>query len=153
MAEHESATITWTDVVSHLTVARSYWLNTVNADFSPHAAPVWGIAYEDDFYFYTSRETIKARNLARDPRVIVHLESAENVLIVHGRAKDCGEPRSSPDVVASLDAKYDDPGDAEYLPSNNEAFDVLFRIAPSKALTWVLNDYDASQRRWREGFS
>jgi hypothetical protein len=41
------------------------------------------------------------RNLAADPRVIVHLESGEDVLIVRGVVEDLGAPAMVPSVVAT----------------------------------------------------
>jgi hypothetical protein len=97
---------------------------------------------------YTERHTAKARALALDPRVVVHLESAEDVLIVHGRADDLGAPSAHPAVIAALDAKYSDPADQVYLPSADEAFDVLYAIRPQRARAWKLTDWDGSQARW-----
>lgn len=59
---------------------------------SPHAAPVWGVVTDDVLYLYTERRTLKSRNLAADPRVVVHLEDAEDVVIVRGTAEDLGTP-------------------------------------------------------------
>ena len=39
----------------------------------------------DTLYLYTERRTVKARNLAADPRLVVHLESAQHVLIEEDR--------------------------------------------------------------------
>ena len=38
----------------------------------PHAAPVWGVVINHVLYLYSERRTVKARNLAADPRVVVH---------------------------------------------------------------------------------
>lgn len=71
-----------------LETARSYWLCTTTPDGAPHAAPVWGVVINRVLYLYSERRTIKARNLAADPRVVVHLESADDVVIVRGTAED-----------------------------------------------------------------
>jgi PPOX class probable F420-dependent enzyme len=44
-------------------------LSTVRADGRPHLAPVWFVLDGDDLVFNTGKETVKGRNLARDPRV------------------------------------------------------------------------------------
>jgi hypothetical protein len=103
---------------------------------------------DDQFYIYSERHTAKARHLAKDPRVVVHLESAEQVVIVHGRMIDMGRPLDVPEVVIALGVKYNAPDDEPYLPSNDDAFDVLYLLQPERALLWKLSDYDASQRRW-----
>jgi hypothetical protein len=99
-------------------------------------------------YLYSERSTVKARNLAADPRVVVHLESGEDVLIVRGSAEDVGAPSAVPAVVAALTAKYARPQDQPYLPAADPDFDVVYAIRPQSAMAWRLDDY-AAQRRWR----
>lgn len=43
-------------------------LATVRADGAPHIAPIWFVLDGDDLVFNTGRDTVKGRNLARDPR-------------------------------------------------------------------------------------
>jgi general stress protein 26 len=141
--------LTWHDVAARLAPARSYWLVTASAEGVPHAAPVWGVVVSGDLYVYSERGTVKARNLGANPHAVVHLENAEDVVIVHGTAEDLGHPGSRNDVLEALAAKYADPEDAAYLPSEDPDFDVLYVVRPERAMTWRLADYDASQRRWR----
>jgi PPOX class probable F420-dependent enzyme len=138
----------WAEVAGRLAPARTYWLGTTTPSGAPHAAPVWGAVTGGTLYLYSERRTVKARNLAADPRVVVHLESGEDVLIVRGVAEDRGPPAANPDVVAALSAKYTRPEDQPYLPSADPDFDVVYAIRPASAMAWRLDDYDASQRRW-----
>ena len=43
-------------------------LSTVRADGAPHIAPIWFVLDGDDLVFNTGKDTVKGRNLARDPR-------------------------------------------------------------------------------------
>ncbi len=100
-------------------------------------------------YLYSERGTVKARNIAADPRVVVHLESGDDVVIVRGIAEDLGAPARVPPVLAALAAKYTRPEDRQYLPDADPDFDVVYAIRPRSAMMWRLADYEASQRRWR----
>jgi hypothetical protein len=140
--------MTWTEVAERLSAARSYWLGSTTASGAPHAAPVWGVVTGETLYLYSERSTVKARNLAADPRVVIHLESAEDVLIVRGVAEDLGTPDMLPSVVAALAAKYTRPQDQQYLPDHDPDFDVVYALRPQSAMAWRLDDYAASQRRW-----
>ena len=111
--------------------------------------PVWGAVLRDDFYLFSERRTAKARHVAANRQVVVHLESAENVLIVNGDLEDLGLPQRYADVLDALEAKYCAPEDARYLPSADPDFDVLWRMRPRRAMSWRLDDYDSSQARWR----
>src|SRR6516165_2285904 len=140
--------MTWTEVAGRLAAARTYWLGSTTASGAPHAAPVWGVVTGSTLYLYSERSTVKARNLAADPRVVVHLESGDDVVIVRGTAEDAGTPAQVPDVVRALSAKYTAEGDRQYLPEADPDFDVVYAIRPQSAMMWRLADYEASQRRW-----
>jgi hypothetical protein len=140
--------LSWPEVAARLAAARDYWLGTTTPSGAPHAAPVWGVVTDQVLYLYSERRTVKARNLAADPRVVVHLESGEDVLIVRGTATDLGTPAQVPGVVAALSVKYAGEDDRRYLPDADPDFDVVYAIRPQSALTWRLADYEASQRRW-----
>jgi PPOX class probable F420-dependent enzyme len=141
-------TLSWPEVAARLAAARTYWLSTTTPSGAPHAAPVWGVVTGQVLYLYSERRTVKARNLAADPRVVVHLESGEDVVIVRGTAKDLGTPAQVPDVVAALSAKYTGQHDRQYLPDSDPDFDVVYAVSPQSAMMWRLADYEASQRRW-----
>jgi pyridoxamine 5'-phosphate oxidase-like protein len=143
-----AAAMTWDEVAARLAAARTYWLGTVTPGGAPHAAPVWGAVHDGTLYLYTERRTAKARNLAASPRAVIHLESGEDVLIVHGTMTDAGPPAAVPHLVAALSAKYTRPGDRPFLPENDPDFDVVYALAPRTALAWRLDDWDGSQRRW-----
>jgi PPOX class probable F420-dependent enzyme len=142
--------VSWPEVAACLAAARNYWLCTTLPSGAPHAAPVWGVVAgpAHTLYLYSERRTVKARNLAADPRVVVHLESGENVVIVRGVAEDRGTPAQVPDVVAALSAKYTGQDDQQYLPAADPDFDVVYAIRPRSAMVWSLADYEGSQRRW-----
>ncbi len=147
MAQPEEA-LSWESVADRLRPARNYWLATTGADGAPHTVPVWGAVVGHDLYTYGERNTVRARNLARDPRAAVHLESAEDVVIVHGRLEDLGRPQDAGPVLRAFAAKYHEPGDSKYLPSTDPSFDALYRLHPARAQLWSLVDYAGSQRRW-----
>ena len=145
----------WEDVVARLRDPRNFWLVTVNADGSPQAAPVWGTVHRGTFYCFSTPSSLKAKNLVRDDRVVVHLEDGDRVVIVHGRLLDEGAPTASPGVVAAYATKYGAPEDQAYLPhvvpdpGADYVVDALYRLDPDRAIMWTLADFDASQRRWR----
>jgi Pyridoxamine 5'-phosphate oxidase len=142
-----SNSVEWADVLARLAPVRNYWLSTVGRDGGPHAVPVWGAALDGTLYLYSARTTVKARNLAADPRAVIHLESGDDVTIVHGTLHDVGQPGDVPAVVRALAGKYTRPEDVGYLPSSNPHLDVVYALRPRLALMWRLDDM-ASYRRW-----
>ena len=138
----------WTEVAEMLAPWRNYWISTTGTDGGPHAAPVWGVVVDETLYFYTEEGTVKARNLAADSRVVVHSESGDDVLIVRGTAELLGRPRDYPAVVDAFAAKYTLPRDLEYLPADMDVINEFYAVRPSSALTWELDDFEESKRRW-----
>jgi len=78
MGKAKKGTMKWADVCRQLEASRNYWICTTRADGRPHAMPVWGFWFDDAVVFGTGRETMKARNIARSPSVVVHLESGDD---------------------------------------------------------------------------
>src|SRR3712207_1662955 len=80
--------------------ARNYWVATVRPDGRPHATPVWGLWVDGAFYFGVAPATRKARNLLKNPNVVVHLEGGEDMVIVEGVAEVVRDP--DPGLVERL---------------------------------------------------
>jgi hypothetical protein len=140
--------LTWAAVVRRLAATRSVWLSTTTPGGAPHAAPVWIAVTDDVAHVFSYRGTRKARNLAADARVLLHLPDPEDVLIVEGRLRDLGRPEDAPDVVAAFAEKYPAADDQAYLPGVDPSVDVLYALEPDRALAWRLADFEESQQRW-----
>src|SRR5204862_2777617 len=79
---------------AQLGAAHDYWVASVRPDGRPHAVPVWGVWLDGTLYFGGGKQTRKARNLDRNPDVVVHTGSASDVAIIEGRVRevtDAGE--------------------------------------------------------------
>lgn len=128
----------WEWAVERVEQARNYWICSTRADGSPHAAPVWGVWDGEGVVFGTSPDSAKGRNLARDPRVTVHLESGDEVVILEGEVERIafGE-----DVLDRYEAKYDIRLEA---PGG-------FRLRPAVAYAWVESDFPRSATRYTPG--
>ena len=105
---HSRGMISWDHVEGRMAEARNYWVATVRPDGRPHATPVWGLWVDGAFHFGVAPGTRKARNLARNPDVAVHLESGEDVVILEGAAEVVSDPdpRLVERIFASSVAKY-----------------------------------------------
>lgn len=77
----------WSHITERMSGALHYWVCTVGAGGQPHATPVDGLWLDDRLYFGGSPQTRRNRNLTQNPAVCIHLESADDVLILHGEAR------------------------------------------------------------------
>lgn len=56
---------------------RTGTLATVRADGRPHAVPVWFVLDGDDVLFNTGENTVKGRNMRREPRAALCVQDEE----------------------------------------------------------------------------
>jgi PPOX class probable F420-dependent enzyme len=98
--------LAWEDAARRLEQARNYWLCTTTADGRPHARPVWAVWLADRLCFSTDVSSVKGRNIARDPRVTVHLESGDDVVIVDGVVEPIPPALAEP-LAEAYKNKYD----------------------------------------------
>jgi hypothetical protein len=137
----------WGPAREQLAGARTYWVGTTRPDRRPHAMPVWGVWLDDAFHFATDRASRKARNLAANPAVVVHLESGDDVVLLEGRARPVTDPARLAAFDAAYQAKYgvrmaDVPGDVS-----------VWVVTPRVAFGWHERDFPGTATRWRFGGS
>ncbi len=130
--------IPWSWFVERVSAARNYWIVTTRADGSPHVSPVWGLWHDAAFHFFTDDESLKARNIRRDPRAVVHIESGDEVSIMEGTLQPIA---ATPPIVSAYERKYGiSLGDE---PSG------LYRLELVKALAWHESNFPKTATRWR----
>ena len=128
----------WSWAAEQLVTTRNYWICTVRADGSPHAMPVWGVAVDETVVFGTSPGSRKARNLRRDPRVVVHVDSADDCVIVEGEVE---EVAVEPPVAAAYKEKYD-------LDVGGDDSGLFFRVRRRVVWAWREHDYPQTATRF-----
>ncbi|WP_228430472.1 pyridoxamine 5'-phosphate oxidase family protein [Baekduia soli] len=136
--------ITWEQVQERLRGARTYWLATTRADGRPHAMPLWGVWLDGGLWFGTGLESVKGRNLLRDPRAVVHTESGDDVVILEGTAV-----RAEDDAAyTAYAAKYDMEASAAAFAALPQV-GALFRFTPEIAHTWLEVSFETSRATFR----
>ena len=142
--------ITWDEIAQRFSDAQNWWVAS-SGESGPHAVPVWGVVVDAALHFYGEDTTARSRNLAADPRLVLHLESGSDVLILHGTATRQDAAGASPAVSAAYAAKYTDPTDVEYLPDAPGMEGArLWTVTPTRAIAWRLGSSDEwDNRRWK----
>lgn len=140
--------VPWGRFVQMLTLARNYWIGSVRADGRPHCAPVWGVWLDGALYFSTPPHSQKGRNLARNPEVVVHLESADEVTMFEGVASIEDDPVRVKLVDQAFAAKYVvvPSGDPYHLDMDQGC--QVYRVLPRIAHSWVDIAGGESKSRW-----
>jgi pyridoxine/pyridoxamine 5'-phosphate oxidase len=140
VAEGEAGMLEWSWAEERLERSRNYWVSTTNPDGRPSVAPVWGLWLDGAVVFGTNARSRKGRNLERDPRAVVHLESGDEVVILHGEVKHFAPDERTADAY---EAKY------AWRPETKElAGPGWYRLRPRRALAWIEQDYPETATRF-----
>jgi hypothetical protein len=123
-----SAELPWTWATERLTRARNYWIATTRSDGRPHSRPVWGVWFDNAFYFSTG--SLAASNLVTRPAITVHLESGSEVVIIEGVAERVNDTALVEQVVSQYNQKYNWNLD----PQN--VTDPFYAVQPQVAFGW-----------------
>jgi hypothetical protein len=127
-----------------LSKSRNYWICTARPDGRPHSIPVWGFWIDGAVYFGTARSSRKARNLANNAAVSIHLDSGDDVVILEGNAVevDLTDKPTFKKLDAASRAKYKMP-----LMVMPEA--VVYAVRPRVVLAWTEKDFPNNATRWQ----
>lgn len=147
--EDSGSILPWSWAEQQLKDASNYWFSTTRPNGQPHAVPAWAVLVDGDLYFEGSPATIRARNIAANPALTIHLESGSTVVIVEGVAREAGGP--PPELAAKLvqefERKYGGT-DWDYHPALDQwAEGGLWAMRPRKVIGW--SQFPTTVTRWR----
>ncbi|MGH3147158.1 MAG: PPOX class F420-dependent oxidoreductase [Rubrobacter sp.] len=118
--------------------ARTASLATVRADGRPHVAPIWFDFDDETLVFTTGEDTVKGRNLARDPRVSLCVDDEDppfHFVLLEGTAELVSD---DPDLLywaTRIGGRYMGADRAdEYGRRNAVEGEMLVRVKPRKVL-------------------
>ena len=142
----EDGLLDWSRLNNAMQSARNYWIITVRPDDLPHATPVWGLWIDEVFYFSCGKKSRKARNIAANPNIVVHLESGDDVVILEGELELVTDDGMFPCLSKEYKNKYDfDPfGEAGAQPG-----EPFYFLRVKKAYAWREKDFPKSATRWK----
>jgi len=132
----------WSYVGERMASSRNYWVGTTRPNGRPHVAPVWGVWLDEAFYFSSDPASVKGRNLAANPELVVHLESGDEVVILEGIAEAVTDQAILARFVDAYDAKY------QYRPDISNPAYGFYRLRPRVVFAWRERDFPQSATRW-----
>lgn len=133
----------WPEVEAKLIASRNYWVCSTRADGRPHVAPVWGLWLDSALLFSSDPDSVKGRNLSRQPEVVIHLESGDDAVILEGRIERFAD--TSPEYNGFVEA-YEVKYGIRLEPDPSFAY---FKLRPRTALSWLESDFPRTATRWR----
>jgi len=133
------------------------WLATINSNGSPHVTGVGALWFDEAFWFETGEQTLKGKNLARDPRCTLSLATHEFDLVLESLAETITDPATVATMAEQWNAqgwpaRVDESGvalTADYsAPSAGPPPWTIYRIAARKA-TALATVGAGGATRWR----
>ena len=136
----------WDETARRFSSPRNYWVATASTSGRPHAMPVWGVWLDDRFWFSTSPDSRKARNLRENPRVAVHLEDGNVVIVIEGRAREVRDTTQLLAFLAGYNPKY------AWDFTLDQVSHGVFAVSLEQAFAWLGGEGEAfggTATRWR----
>jgi general stress protein 26 len=142
IASSEQGVLPWSWAEERLAASRNYWIVTADDGGRPHAMPVWGLWLEGAVWFSSDRDSRKARNIARRPGIVVHLESGDQAVIVEGRAEEVGDRSALEPFARAYKDKYGFRFDLDH------PVGLVYRVRPGAVFGWRERDFPLTATRW-----
>ncbi|HEU5238274.1 MAG TPA: pyridoxamine 5'-phosphate oxidase family protein [Pyrinomonadaceae bacterium] len=142
--------LSWAWAKQRLEEGRTYFIATADSTGKPHLMPVWGVWFNDTFFFSTGNRSRKARNLAHNAYCSIATEidfkkrprkknQIKDSLILQGMAELTDDLRTRKKFSTTYQDKYgwDMEGFSE----------PIYRVRP-KVVFGLTNEFTLTATRW-----
>jgi hypothetical protein len=119
----------WAWALQRLNKSHNYWIATSRSDGNPHLMIVWGIWFEQAFWFSTGPRTRKAKNISANSRCVIATENAAEAVILEGAAEEIADRTIWKRFAEPYDRKYG----GNILPLLESSGGCIFRVSPRVA--------------------
>src|SRR5258707_139983 len=116
----------WSWALERLENSHNYWIATSLRDGRPHLMLVWGIWWQDSFWFSTGPRTRKAKNIAAQAHCVIGTEKADEAVILEGIAQEIKDRKQWKQVADLYDRKYG----GSVLPLLESSGGSVYRVNP-----------------------
>jgi len=146
-SEDTKALKPWSWALERLEKSHNYWIATSRPDSRPHLMLVWGVWWQDTFWFSTGPRTRKAKNLAGQRHCVIGTEKADEAVILEGIVEEIKDRSVWKELAQVYNSKYG--GDVEPLLMASEG--CVFRVQPLVAFAQDehAENFADAMTRWR----
>jgi hypothetical protein len=131
----------WKWAADRLKRSRQYWIATTRPDGTPHLMIIWGLWFDDSFWFSTGAKSRKARNLAANPKCVIGTDDAAEAVILEGTVEVIDIKHASFEKFAkAYEKKYD--------WDVREMAQEVYRFRPSIGFGLFEKKFEQTATRW-----
>jgi hypothetical protein len=137
----------WSWALERLEKSHNYWIATTRPGGRPHLMLVWGVWWENAFWFSTGPNTRKAKNMAAHAYCSIGTEQADEAVILEGVPQEVTDRAIWKRLAAIYNKKYG--GDVE--PMLMTSGGNVYRVDPQTAFGQDEHaaNFAESVTRWR----
>jgi len=137
----------WSWALERLEKSHNYWIATARPDGRSHLMVVWGVWWENAFWFSTGPNTRKAKNMAAHRFCAIGTERADEAVILEGVPEEITDRSVWKRLAAVYNAKYG--GDVEPLLMSSDGN--VYRVEPRTVFGQDehAENFAGSATRWR----
>jgi F420H(2)-dependent biliverdin reductase len=117
------------EMIARLETQQNIWFCSVRPGGRPHLAPIWFVWHNSKLFISTEPDSVKSRNVQRNPNVVLALEDGAHPVICEGKAQLLEQPLSE-DLLAAFFKKY------EWDLNDEAKYSQVIEVIPGKWLSW-----------------
>jgi Pyridoxamine 5'-phosphate oxidase len=131
----------WKWATSRLKESRQYWIATARPDGSPHLMIIWGLWFDESFWFSTGSASRKARNLVANPKCVIGTDDAGKAVILEGAVEIIEAKRTEYAAFAKAYKK-------KYEWDVREMGQPVYRFRPTLGFGLFEKKFEKTATRW-----
>ncbi|MGH9743487.1 MAG: pyridoxamine 5'-phosphate oxidase family protein [Candidatus Acidiferrum sp.] len=137
----------WSWALDRLEKSHNYWIATTRPDGRPHLMLVWGVWWEDAFWFSTGPNTRKVKNIAEHASCSIGTENTGEAVILEGIPKEITDRAIWKFFASAYNAKYGGDVEPMLLSSGGN----VYRVEPQTVFAQDEHapNFAESVTRWR----
>ena len=116
----------WSWALERLEKSHNYWIATSRPDGRPHLMLIWGIWWQNAFWFSTGPRSRKAKNLDANSACAIGTEKADEAVILEGTTEEIKDRAVWKTVSQEYDRKYG----GNVLPMLESSGGNVYRVQP-----------------------
>jgi hypothetical protein len=131
----------WKWAADRLKKSRQYWIATTRPNGAPHLMIVWGVWFEESFWFSTGATSRKARNFYANPKCVIGTDNAAEAVILEGTVEVFDAQQAAFEKFAAAYAK-------KYDWNVRDMAQHVYRFRPSVGFGLFEKKFDQTATRW-----
>ena len=137
----------WSWALERLEKSHNYWIATARPDGRPHLMIVWGVWWQDAFWFSTGPRSRKAKNIAANRHCVIGTEKADEAVILEGTAHEISDRALWKQIAQIYDRKYG----GDVLPMLESSGGCVYRVNPETVFAQDehAEDFVEAVTRWK----